>query len=152
MIFWYTTNHTIKHICDQVQSWMMDKLLSIQIIPKRMVKDDISNPPLINFYLLPLSPLRFIGYLVTYDTVIMMASSNGTIFRVTGHLCGEFTGHHKGQWHRALMFSLICVWMNDWVNNREFGDLRRYCTHYDVIVMIPKEYGISHVQRNCMVL
>ena len=24
---------------------------------------------------------------------IMMTSSNGNIFRVTGHLCGEFTGH-----------------------------------------------------------
>ena len=23
----------------------------------------------------------------------MMTSSNGKIFRVTGHLCGEFTGH-----------------------------------------------------------
>ena len=34
------------------------------------------------------------------------------------------------------MFSLICVWINDWVNNREAGDLRRYRTHYDVMVMI----------------
>ena len=42
---------------------------------------------------------------------------------------------HKGQWRGALMFSLICVWINDWVNNREAGDLRRYCAHYDVIVM-----------------
>ena len=42
---------------------------------------------------------------------------------------------HKGQWRGALMFSLICVWINDWVNNREAGDLRRYRTHYDVIVM-----------------
>ena len=25
--------------------------------------------------------------------------------------------------------------INDWVNNREAGDLRRYCVHYDVIVM-----------------
>ena len=25
--------------------------------------------------------------------VFMMTSSNGNIFRVTGHLCGEFTGH-----------------------------------------------------------
>ena len=25
----------------------------------------------------------------------------------------------KGQWHRALMFSLICAWINGWVNNRE---------------------------------
>ena len=43
---------------------------------------------------------------------------------------------HKGQWRRALMFSLICVWINGWVNNREAGDLRRYRAHYDVIVMI----------------
>ena len=27
-----------------------------------------------------------------HDTYIMMTSSNGNIFRVTGHLCGEFTG------------------------------------------------------------
>ena len=32
---------------------------------------------------------------------------------------------HKGQWRGALMFSLICVWINRWVNNREAGDLRR---------------------------
>ena len=42
---------------------------------------------------------------------------------------------HKGQWRGALMFSLICVWINDWVNNRKAGDLRRYRVHYDVIVM-----------------
>ena len=42
---------------------------------------------------------------------------------------------HKGQWRWALMFSLIYVWMNDWVNNREAGDLRRYRAHYDFIVM-----------------
>ena len=42
---------------------------------------------------------------------------------------------HKGQWRGALMFSLVCVWINGWVNNREAGDLRRYRTHYDVIVM-----------------
>ena len=42
---------------------------------------------------------------------------------------------HKGQWRGALMFSLICVWINDWVNNREAGDLRRYRAHSDVIVM-----------------
>ena len=42
---------------------------------------------------------------------------------------------HKGQWHGALMFSLICVWINAWVNNREAGDLRRYHAHDDVTVM-----------------
>ena len=42
---------------------------------------------------------------------------------------------HKGQWRGALMFSLIYTWINDWVNNREGGDLRRQHGHYDVIVM-----------------
>ena len=42
---------------------------------------------------------------------------------------------HKGQWRGALMFSLICIWIKDWVNNREAGDLRRYRAHYDVIIM-----------------
>ena len=43
---------------------------------------------------------------------------------------------HKGQWRGALVFSLICVCINVWVNNREAGDLRRYRDRYDVIVMI----------------
>ena len=43
---------------------------------------------------------------------------------------------HKGQWRGALMFSLICVWINGWVNNRETGDLRRYRAHYNVTVMV----------------
>ena len=42
---------------------------------------------------------------------------------------------HKGQWRGALMFSLICDWINGWVNNREAGDLRRHRGNYDVIVM-----------------
>ena len=63
------------------------------------------------------------------NSIYMMTSSNGNIFRVTGHLCGEFTGPG------ALMLSLRCVWINDRVNNREAGDFRRYRAHYDVIVM-----------------
>ena len=42
---------------------------------------------------------------------------------------------HKGQWLGALMFSLICAWLNDWINNREAGDLRRHRAHYDVTVV-----------------
>ena len=42
---------------------------------------------------------------------------------------------HKGQWRGALMFSLICTWINGWVNNREAGDLGRHCAHYDITVM-----------------
>ena len=41
----------------------------------------------------------------------------------------------KGKWRGALMFSLICSWINGWVNNRKAGDLRRNRAHYDVSVM-----------------
>ena len=64
-----------------------------------------------------------------------------------------------GQWRGALMFSLICVWLNGWVNNREAGDLRRYRAHYDVIVMnmihlsqilpIDIRYVVSIVSSTC---
>ena len=42
---------------------------------------------------------------------------------------------HKGQWHGALMFSLIWAWTNSWVNICRAGDLRCHWAHYDVTVM-----------------
>ena len=42
---------------------------------------------------------------------------------------------HKDQWRRALMFILICTWINGWVDNREAGDLGRHRAHFDVTVM-----------------
>ena len=70
------------------------------------------------------------------DNRDMMTSSNGNIFSVTGHLCGEFTGHRWIPAQRpALMFSLIRTWMNGRINNREAGDLRRHRAHYDVTIM-----------------
>ena len=41
----------------------------------------------------------------------------------------------KGQWRGALVISLICAWINGWVNNREAGDLRHHRIHYDVTGM-----------------
>ena len=43
---------------------------------------------------------------------------------------------HKGQWRGAWMVSLICAWINPWVNNGEAGDLRRHRAHYDISVMV----------------
>ena len=43
---------------------------------------------------------------------------------------------HKGQWRGTLMLSLICAWINGWVNNREAGDLKRQLIYYDVTVML----------------
>ena len=72
---------------------------------------------------------------------VMTTSSNGNIFRVTGHLCGEFTGPGEFPTQRPVTrsfgVSLICVWINGWANNHEAGDLRRHrgYNHYDVNVM-----------------
>ena len=46
----------------------------------------------------------------------------------------------KGEWRGALMFSLICAWINGWANNGEAGDLRHHRAHYDVTVM---DYPLS---------
>ena len=71
--------------------------------------------------------------------LIMMTSSNGNIFRVTGHLCGEFTSHRWIPRTKAsdaeLWFFFICAWIHGWVNNRKACYLRRHDAHYDVSVM-----------------
>ena len=59
-------------------------------------------------------------------------------FHVTGPLCGELTGPGE------LTFSLICARINGWVNNSKAGNLRRYRTHYDVIVMQQQFISKSH--------
>ena len=65
----------------------------------------------------------------TFSALLALSAGNSPV-------TGEFP--HKGQWRGALMFSLICAWINGWVNNREAGDLRRYRAHYDVTVMLLK--------------
>ena len=67
----------------------------------------------------------------------MMMSSNESIFRITGPLCGisPVTGEFSSQRLVTRMFSLIWDWTNDWVNNRDAGGLRRYRAHYGVTVM-----------------
>ena len=47
---------------------------------------------------------------------------------------------HKGQWHGALMFSLICDWTSGRANHRDAGDLRRIAltvmwTHQSLVML-----------------
>ena len=90
---------------------------------------------------------------------LMMMSCHGHAFRIThdevikwkyfprnwplarGIHRSPMISPHKAQWRGALMFSLIFVWINDWVISRETGDLRRYHAHYDVIAMLVILYG-----------
>ena len=43
-------------------------------------------------------------------------------------------------------FVLIWVWINDWENNREAGDFRRYRAHYDVTVMFIRNKVVGYVK------
>ena len=56
---------------------------------------------------------------------------------------GEFPA--QGQWRQALMFSLICPWINRWVNNGEAVDFGHHRAHYDVIVMIVHLWDIVNI-------
>ena len=53
---------------------------------------------------------------------------------------------HKGQWRGALMFPLISVWTNGWINTRGACNLRRRRSHYDVTVYMV-ESPISDVSH-----
>ena len=62
-------------------------------------------------------------------------SSNETIFRVTGPLCGEFIGRRWVPAPRPVTQSLDVLFDLRYRKNGGAGDLRRHRTHYDVIVM-----------------
>ena len=62
----------------------------------------------------------------TFSTLLALCAGNSPV---------PVNSPHKGQWRGALMFSLICARINDWVNNREADDLRHHRGHYDVNVM-----------------
>ena len=61
---------------------------------------------------------------------------------------------HKVQWRGALMLSLICAWINGWVNNRQACDLRSHRGHYDITVLpvisLPSSVGpVCLFNSNC---
>ena len=76
------------------------------------------------------------------NVISLETSSYGNIFRVTGHLCGEFTGqrwipHTKASDVELLMLSLICT-LNKRLNKQSWGwwfdtssrPLRRHCNEH----------------------
>ena len=62
----------------------------------------------------------------TFSALLAICAGNSVV-------TGEFP--HKGQWRGALVFPLICAWINGWVNNGVAGDLRRHRVHYYITVM-----------------
>ena len=82
--------------------------------------------------------------ILLYDDVIKWKHFPGYWPFVQGIYQLLMNSLHKGQWHGALMFLLICTWTNTWANNGEDSDLRCHCTHYDIIVMDQWNVGTFH--------
>ena len=65
----------------------------------------------------------------------MMTPLNGNVFRVTGHLCGEFAGHATKASDAKLDIFFVLRLNKRLSKQQEAGDLRRHRVHYDVTVM-----------------
>ena len=91
-------------------------------------------------------PSAIIYICMIYECVLMWPDDHDDVikwkpFRVTGPLCGEFTGPRWIPRTKASDAELWCFlwcapWINGWVNNREAADSSRLRDHSDVIVMI----------------
>ena len=61
---------------------------------------------------------------------------------------------HKGQWRGALMFSLICAWINCWVNNHTIWDaialIWRYCNGISSRARQSLKERYSFVSKYCI--
>ena len=62
----------------------------------------------------------------TFSALLAICAGNSPV-------TGEFP--HKGQWREALVFSLICAWLNGWIDSREVRGLRSHRANHDVIVL-----------------
>ena len=87
--------------------------------------------------------------IITSPPVLMTTSSNENIFRATGPLCGEFTGHRGIPRTKASDVELWCFlwsapWINCNVNKREAGELRSHRAYYEVINVTPKHSETVH--------
>ena len=102
-----------------------------KVILRNAVKAAISN----NNWVISKETVDYVILSFTHDDVIKWKYFPRHWTFVRGIHRSPVNSPHNGQWRGALMFSLICVWIKDWVNNREAGDLRRYRAHYGVIVM-----------------
>ena len=92
------------------------------------------------------SPVRPNTKLAGKQYVIVFVNDDAIKWkRVTGPSCTKASGAE------LWCFLWSVPWINDWVNNREAGDLRRHRAHYDVIVMHFHIYmKIDITSLNCL--
>ena len=78
------------------------------------------------------------------NTLFMMTPSNGNIFRVTGPMCGEITGHVEFPPHRAVTQSFdvsfdLCVntWLSKQWRRRWLETPRRSLWRHRNVIVLP---------------
>ena len=81
------------YIRGKCQLWQMPLML-IKTFTASFVRTNINNS----------------NYITNLYDQTLMTSSNGNIFRVTGLLCGEFTGHRWNPLTKASDAELWCFW------------------------------------------
>ena len=72
----------------------------------------------------------------TFSALLAICAGNSAV-------TDEFPSQRPVTWN--LMFSLIYVWINGWVDNRKARDLRCHFAHYDITVMIWNHVILDHV-------
>ena len=109
----------------------------------------------INNFILIMAVLTVPSSSIYRRWVNMMASSNGNIFRVTGLLWGECTGHwwsplHRGQWRGNLIF-YICIYDQwkywQWVVGK---DILTHRSHWHIYAS-EKTVAIDLDKTNCLI-
>ena len=149
-VFYIKSNQTYqlgKYICTDAMCSASDKYLSTQ---KSKIGVEWFHVTVRNFRHPISSTISVHSNFSLIAQRIMMTPSNENIFRVTGPLCGEFTGHRWIPHTKASDAEIWCLlwsafWINGWVINREAGDLRRHHAHCDVIVMWHARNGEQHM-------
>ena len=69
----------------------------------------------------------------TFSALLALCAGNSPV-------TGEFPPQRPVTW--SFDVSLICAWINGWVNNHDAGDLRCHHAHYDVTVMFEQALHI----------
>ena len=131
----YKVDHYIVwHGCNKSNyPWQRSFQMSCRAMPNLWkVKNEAKVGPM-SYFLFDMRQQRsyfsttvlFFGYIVysfNHDDVIKWKHFPRYWPFVRGIHRSPVNSPHKGQWRGALMFSLICAWINGWVNNREAGD------------------------------
>ena len=93
---------------------------------------------------------------LSWTCFLMMTSSNGNIFRVTGPLCGEFTGPGEFPTQRPVTWSFDVFFdlpLNKWLSKQPWSwwfetplwSLRRQCNVSIVQQGLNKKENITHI-------